>query len=336
KDRGTIPKEIRVWLLSDLLLRDERLRPSASITHFAAALGDQLGVTLMLRQTPKSGGQDKGPRKMDFAARPRRTDSWNTAWVLPRPSLVGLSAGSSFVFKVTDTKINAAEFSRRLKEVEANGLGERRAEGYGQMCFDDLLLSEELRGCTGSPDTANDRPEFKPVKDGSDEYRYAHLIEVEGWRKEIRRRALDKASTEEGREEAMGIKFDGHRSKPRMSQLGALRSVLMQLRDYQDADKVTAWIERVKESENRKKEWECSLKSIEKLVTDHQCVWKLLGESQDTWSDFTITSGGEKLLLNELWAEAVRTLVDACVRAQKRELEKLQKQNGNGSGKKGA
>ncbi|MGH9853380.1 MAG: RAMP superfamily CRISPR-associated protein, partial [Blastocatellia bacterium] len=327
-------EEIRVWLLSDLLLRDERLRPTASIARFAQVLGGKLGVTLTLRETPKPDCKNGSPQKMNFAARPHRTDSWNTAWVLPRPSLVGLSAGSCFVFEIKkDAQFDATGFNNRLREVAANGLGERRAEGYGQMCFDDQLLSASFAGIETSRDKSSEKKEAPRVASTP----YAHLIETEGWRKEIRRRALSKASSIEGRKEALGIRLARDQSKPRMSQLGALRSVLTQLRDCQDAGKIKDWIANLKESKNRSDEWPPgSLDLIEKLVTEQSRVWELLKEDQVSFAEFTITQDGEMALANELWAETVRTLVDACVRAQKRDLEKLQQQAGSKPGKKGA
>ena len=327
-------EELRVWLLSDLLLRDERLRPMASIARFAQVLGGKLGVTLTLRETPKPDCKDGAPRVMDFAARPHRTDSWNTTWVLPRPSLVGLSAGSCFVFEIKkDAQFDATEFNNRLREVAANGLGERRAEGYGQMCFADQLLSASFAGIETSRGKSSGKEEAPRVASTP----YAHLIETEGWRKEIRRRALSKASSIEGRKEALGVKLERDQSKPRMSQLGALRSVLGQLRNCQDAGKITDWIANLEKSKNRNDEWpQGSLKLIEVLITDQKRVWELLKDDRVSFAEITITQDGEIALTNELWAEAVRTLVDACVRAQKRDLEKLQQQAGNKPGRKGA
>jgi len=42
--------------------------------------------------------------------------------------------------------------------------------------------------------------------------------------------------------------------------------------------------------------------------------------------ELTITVGGRNELKQILWAEAVRTLVDAMIRAHKRDLEKVQRQ----------
>jgi len=50
-------------------------------------------------------------------------------------------------------------------------------------------------------------------------------------------------------------------------------------------------------------------------------VWQALGE----FDSLTITQNGKTKLKAELWAEAIRTLVDAMIRAHKRDLEKEQK-----------
>lgn len=315
----SIPDELRVWLLSDLLLRDERLRPTTSITQFAAELGKRLGVTLELRRGDAFDCSSGKPTTMNFAARTHRIDSWNTAWVLPRPSLVGLSAGSCFVFNITPKTSTPKEYAEKLKEIAANGLGERRAEGYGQISFGDPLLSTKL----GHIETSRQEIDFEKPGTRIVFDQYAHLIEVEGWRKEIRRRALYLATDPARRDEALGMN-----SGPRMSQWGALRSVLAQVRDCQDANKITGWFERVRKSENRNEDWStCTINKVESLVTDQNMVWELLKDEKISFSDFTLVQDGEIRLSKELWAEAVRTLVDACVRAHKRGHEQKRNQN---------
>ena len=119
--------ELRVWLLSDVLIRNSRLRPSTNPEDFARALSEKLGVEIALK-----------PNSLSVLARTRRIDSWQTRWGLPRPSLVGLSAGSCFLF-VTTGEIS----SEKLAEVEFTGIGERTAEGYGRLCCNDRLLMDK-------------------------------------------------------------------------------------------------------------------------------------------------------------------------------------------------
>ncbi|RMD70425.1 MAG: hypothetical protein D6822_04140 [Cyanobacteria bacterium J149] len=47
----------------------------------------------------------------------------------------------------------------QLSQIQMSGIGERRVEGYGQMCFNDPLLTMELSKLTPSVtevDTSND------------------------------------------------------------------------------------------------------------------------------------------------------------------------------------
>ena len=72
--------------------------------------------------------------------RSRRTESWQVHWGLPRPSMVGFQGGSCVVYEVTQGTINPD----KITELEAKGIGDRCAEGYGQICFNDPLLMATL------------------------------------------------------------------------------------------------------------------------------------------------------------------------------------------------
>lgn len=291
--------ELTVWLLSDLLLRDERLHPTASIESLGQALSDQFKVTLK-------------PQPHLTHARQRRIDSWHVGWGLPRPSLVGLQAGTCAVFTF-DEEINPA----LLAEIAGGGLGERRAEGYGQMCFNDPLVTSELKGTVRNSQKKNGVPEAPVFV--SDSVDYARLLEYQAARNEIHRIAPGFAADRENRKQALGIEINGGRSKPRMSQLGALRSVIGHLRSVSDSRRVLDWTERVAKSQNRRTEWPNERPAhVEELMTDTVRVWQMLSVD---FKSLVLTEGGEERLKRNLWAEAVRALVNTCVRAHKRDLE---------------
>ncbi len=312
-----IKNELTVWLLSDLLLRDERLRPVASVKYLGAALAKKLNdgiaagseeITLTLRQSRNAGGLPSSfPRQ-------RRTDSWQVAWRRPRASLAGLQAGTCAVFEVNG-EINLA----RLREIEASGLGERRAEGYGQLCFNDSLLISKLEGLSGGKPLTEEKHEaiFLVPRDGS--FSYARLIEREALRNELRRIVLGFAADRDNRKRALGIEIIGQQSKPRMTQLGALRSIVSRLQSSTDIPRIVSWLNHLAATPNRANEWPLdSLAYVEELITQSGRVWQLL---KLDFTNFVLTEGGQEELKAELWPEAVRTLVDACVRAQKRDLE---------------
>ena len=68
----------------------------------------------------------------------------------------------------------------------------------------------------------------------------------------------------------------------------------------------------------RKEKWGNSLDIPYELVTSPHQVWSILEIST---AELTLTENGEQNLKGILWAEAVQTLVDAIVRAHKRNEE---------------
>ena len=319
-------EELTVWLLSDLLLRDERLRPTASVESLKSELQRELTmitkseVKLEVRKTAREADKSK---LLSSLVRPHRTDSWQVSWGLPRPSLAGLAAGSCVVFTVQSGTITADG----LKQLATRGMGERRAEGFGQLCFNDPLLEATLADKKRSDDATPRTPVSPFLIPKESAFAYARVIEREAVRREIQRQALAFASDPAKRKEALGIEINAAKSHPPMSQLGALRSILNRL----DTDKqsVLDWLVHLEETKNRFEKWKDGLQALRDLKDGLQALRDLLDEPVRVWelltfdwSKLVITETGEQELKNELWAEAVRALVDACVRAQKRELEK--------------
>jgi len=322
---NTVEGELTVWLISDLLLRDERLRSTASIEQLKKTLERELDVTLTWRE-------DGAKKLLPYLSRQNRTDSWHVGWGLPRPSLVGLAAGTCVVFKVTG-KLD----ENKLAELEREGVGERRAEGYGRIRFNDPLLRSKLENATrGNVGSTSDQPKKTETGDEAGslsqaESDYLHMIEKEAARREVQRLALGFASDPTNRLKALGMGINGKGSKPPLSQLGALRSVISRLQNDAESDKqqVIRWIEHLEATSNRLDKWPEDAKSVEDgkvrlkklrdLITQSDCVWNLLHVN---WTELVIIENHADSLKSELWAEAVRALADACVRAHKRETER--------------
>ena len=311
----TDPK-LTVWLLSDVLLRDERLRPTASIEALAKELGQVLGVTV------KQGKAEEG--KLSLIARQHRIDSWQVRWGLPRPSLVGLTAGTCIMFTV-----DKLPDSSRIAQVQASGIGERRAEGFGQICFNDPILSAETSKLEANSIQENEQPQNSArqlISESDRAFSYARIVEKAAWREAIRRAVLGIAASSITRKDALGIEL----MKPTMSQLGALRSVLRRLQqpevDLEHPGAVTGWLNHLEQTPNRKDKWlPQSLQKIRTLVSSKEQIWLTLNIN---FENITLTTTGEQELKGEsekeseqLWTEAVQTLVDACIRAHKRDLE---------------
>jgi CRISPR-associated protein Csx10 len=118
-------------LLSPVLVRDTNGQFSADIT---TALASHVGEI----------------EKIESIYKPQIVGGFNRTWGLPLPQVVAIAAGS--VFTITIKNPIAAE---KLRSLEANGLGERRAEGFGSLAINlsmpELIADEKWS--TISPET---------------------------------------------------------------------------------------------------------------------------------------------------------------------------------------
>lgn len=114
---------VRITLLSDALLRDGRGQHQAHLS--ASYLSSRLGaLTICEDLTFKSAVVVGG---------------FNRKWGLPLPQKIAVKAGSVFTFKA-ESDVTEAQLKKLLDE----GLGERRAEGFGRIAVN-LNGSEQLR-----------------------------------------------------------------------------------------------------------------------------------------------------------------------------------------------
>jgi len=344
-------KQLTVWLLSDVLLRNDDLRPTASLEDFQQVLLQALKLNdrdpLQIQVHAPAAGL------LSVMLRSHRIESWHVSWNLPRPSLVGIAAGSCIVFDVTSGTLDPT----RLKQIEGSGIGERTAEGYGQVCFNHPLLTQPLstnmQKYREQDENNSNQPSSNAESNSSlicssnskDDpvFKYAHLIETAAWREAIRRAALFLSSTDTRREALLGIRIQSNEkgewvSQPSMSQLGSFRSAVSRLRSPASENQkntVTDWVNSIRQKKGDK--WDGTkggLEKIQDLVTNQQSIWQSISDALNhsdstrqslnypSLRELTLTQTGESELKQELWAEAVQVVVDACIRAHKRELEK--------------
>lgn len=326
-------QQLYVWLLSDLLLRDDRLRPTVSAARLAEALCEAHGggLSLKLREQPGLLSRITGQR---------RRDSWHEGWGLPRPTLAGLQGGSCFVFKVTAGALDPV----RLAAIEASGLGERRAEGYGQVRLQAQWLRQPLAGMVAERHAQQQKQDERGQGQGGeaggaafnglsrndtaqDIYEYARTLEQVALEAAIRQASLRLAATADGRRSALGLEGN----QPPASQLGALRERIARLPklDPKKADghqraiaPVLDWLEHLKTVDSRRDKWPPeALARVTALLTKQEQVWKLLQLDEEELRRRKITKVKLDLLKALLWSEAVRALVDDCLRAHKRQRE---------------
>jgi CRISPR-associated protein Csx10 len=285
--------ELIVWLLSDVLVRNNRLRPSTEPQDFLQALSQELGVKLELSTS---------------LARSKRLDSWQTRWNLPRPSLVGLSAGSCFSL-IAKAPISASD----LRRLEQSGIGERRAEGYGQLCFNSKLLMGSDVHLTKEQSVPSPS---ESVPMDAQQLAYAQIIQQAAWRQAIQRRSASLDAIQ--RQNLIGVRVD--QLKPSMSQLSNLRSIVMGISPDILGTEAQAWIRDIPSSVKDK--WPDKMVASTKLFQERQRVWQILGIDTELQS-LTIIGDDINSMKQELWAETICAVVIDSIRSHKRATENI-------------
>jgi len=300
---------LMVWLVSDTLVRNRRLRLEPTSESLREELQRRLGNGVRLTKRPETKGL------LDEAVRVRRLDTWHVGWGLPRASLVALQAGSCVVFRVEGTLDPA-----RLAQIEASGIGERTAEGYGQVRLD-LPMFETLDQPRDSETSASPpaSPQRQHVAPGEPIWELARMLERECWKRELLRACLERANSSNDRKQLLDWDTCKGQSRPPMSQLGGLRQQLARLRTPDDRMAIVDWLNHLERNPRRKDKWP-SIPKVKELIDNNQRIWDVI--QPDAWP--TLTQNASTDLKTELWALAVRTFFDACIRAHKRELEKHQ------------
>jgi CRISPR-associated protein Csx10 len=314
-------KRLTVYLPTDCLLRNVNLRQTNLVEELAKELGEKLGVVLNRIES-----NDKETTSLVMT---RRIESWHEGWGFPRPTLIAMEAGSCVVFQ-SDTDLDLDT----LYKVEAEGIGERRGEGYGQLRFNPPLLTQAINGWEAAAKAGESKPlTDRTTNELSDEEKMlAELIEETAWREELKVAVLKIADEPKNRKAIFG--FDSEEEKrPPMSQVGGLRSAISRLKSRDDAAIVTGWLDHLGNTKNRREKWAKKntdaiekIDRIKELITDDDKVWSMLSETKiedrNVWTPPPTFVRSKEDLQKEFWAEAVRALFDACGRAHKRELEK--------------
>lgn len=286
---------LTLWLLSDVVLLDARLRPAPTVEALADAVTEALGVTATLRQEPEL---------LSAELRTARRESWQTRWGLPRPSVVGIAAGSCVVLD-----LDSEPDPRRLMALERDGIGERRAEGFGQVRVNDPLLDEQLSKRSARAEDGSGDDDSTGHAASSSPPEWFRAVELAAWRDALRRSARLLASTSAGREVVLGVTD----SKPTNAQLGGLRQALSTLGAPGGPDRAMRWVRR----QTGKDRWpEKASDTLAKLVDDPQVVWGRLALPKAE-----LTAGDPGPVKETLWAEAVQTLVAECLLARQRTRE---------------
>jgi CRISPR-associated protein Csx10 len=340
--RRSTHSELIVWLQSDVLLRGSALRPTTDSKDLRKELQKRINAELKSDQNATTAPSVTleavtSEKHLTSLIHTRRIESWQKSWGRPRPSLVALAAGSCVVFKINPA-VDSAKLQAAMQAIEASGMGERRGEGYGQVSFNSSLLIGELKNWNAITERKeaetqeSNLPALVPIEQYQHIYEFAQLIEETAWRTALRRAVLRVAADADKRYEILGLVRKGDaksikEDSPPMSQLGGLRAVLNRLQNKADRKHFTQWHGHLIKTQNRADKWSArkrredagALEKVNRLVTQDDAVWQALSLKQEEMP--VLTADAEKRLKEKLWGEAVRSLVDACIRAHKRATE---------------
>ena len=115
---------LSITLLSDTLLRNEQGQPVADQNLIKQAVEEVLNISL---PELKTGGIFAGSTLIG---------GFNRKWGLPLPQIPALAAGSVILFE--DVEIN----SEQIQQLEAQGIGDRREDGFGRVAVNWLKQDE--------------------------------------------------------------------------------------------------------------------------------------------------------------------------------------------------
>jgi CRISPR-associated protein Csx10 len=285
-----------IWLTSDLLALDDRLRPCPTVWGLAATLSAALGVCI---DASKS-----------FVRRVRR-DSWHGRWGLPRPTLVGLAAGSVVHCEVAD---GASVARATLDELGRLGVGDRTAEGFGRFTVNHPLLTDAASTTYGT--TTGKIAVGAGVLSDSGKAVLEQLRQ-RAWTTLINEQ-VTRAIASDWHRESDGLCLTG--DKPGRSQLGALRSALRA--DTGDLTAAKAWWAAMQQVKDRKERWpEGTARTVQDLLNKPQNVWRSLGISQEQLEELGASTDRQA-------HAAVLALLAAAARAGQRDAGKTTTEGG--------
>lgn len=140
EDRKERQNNLTVTLLSDTIFRDECGQNTTDPQVLVKLLCDELGLTL---------------KHIDTYASSTIVGGFNRKWGLPLPQVPAILAGSVFVFEIPkfNEESQQESFDEKVKILEAQGIGERRVDGFGRVVFN-WLIEEPIFSATKSGDNA--------------------------------------------------------------------------------------------------------------------------------------------------------------------------------------
>jgi len=113
-----------ITLHSPLILCDDLLRYQGTIDNGSL-------------QEALAGYTIPGLERIHYAASIRRITGWQELWGTPRAAEYAIESGSAFLFACSVCSDNVSALHEALFALEEQGMGKRRAEGFGRICISD-------------------------------------------------------------------------------------------------------------------------------------------------------------------------------------------------------
>ncbi len=301
---------IWIWALSDILLPGVNLCGGTHLDALIDAVEAALGVSVS-RKNSKA------------ALLTRRLESWQASWGLPRPSLVAIAAGSVARLALEDGQsVDAATLAR----LQAEGLGERRGEGFGRIAVNDpVVMAKEVsiqsaERDSGKKNNDNDSEKRQAAAPPEDFKAFTEQVERTAWREAIVEQA-ETVAAENGKRRAI-LGWNADTNKPVASQMGALRTLLGMAE--QNFDPIITWLDHILEKETADK-WGGRevVENLKTLLSDGTELWRVLGKPEGGWPKPLVHD--EAYWKWELWPWAVKTFLLQAMHYHRRDAEKADK-----------
>jgi len=300
-----------IWVRSDIVL------PVGCVT-----IADALRVLLA------PYGLDTARLSPNSEVRLGRHEGWVAAWGLPRPTVTTITAGSVIMLEGVGRDAD-------LERLAVNGLGDRRAEGFGVVSVNDEILFAE------TVILEKDQHNLEPQKATTDRLDIqADAIPMRSGVEAVERIAIEALIAEKAELSVKEVcKKLGWRSKPgseettpNMSQLGRLRELMGDCRKP-GRRAAHAMLEAIRRDENRLKKWggAAVVDKVQALFSAEEGqlskIWDILVISDDEWNSALVTRTRDEALA-DFQPLALFYVLRVAIQHHKRNMERQEVGNG--------
>lgn len=269
-------------------------------------------------------GFDVETRTKKDSLRTGRSENWVARWGLPRPSYAVIRAGSVVV---VEAPAGQSFSDAQLNRLQREGLGARRAEGFGHVLVNPDFLERALDNRELPKDETNGpNPTLSFVTQAEDK-EFVERIENAALRAVIDFRAEQAAQK---REQNLKWSIKGDEPRPNMSQLGNLRLFIADLGGEDGLSRAKTFVAGLKESERAKKWGDIStdgkkqpLEILEELFATPSRIWETIEVTDAELERALLVRSAEDVKSCEKrQIDAIVSFLFAAMRAHKRAIER--------------